>query len=104
MVIKDFETFVVANPPPRFGGRYFIFVKLVTDTGIVGYGEVYCATFSAATVETMLKDTAERYAVGHDPFHVETLWRRVYGSAITCDLMFLWWACCRPLRWHAGTS
>jgi galactonate dehydratase len=80
MVIKDFETFVVANPPPRVGGRYFIFVKLVTDTGIVGYGEVYCATFSAATVETMLKDTAERYAVGHDPFHVETLWRRVYGS------------------------
>jgi len=50
MVIKEFETFVVANPPPRFGGRYFIFVKLVTDTGIVGYGEVYCATFSAETV------------------------------------------------------
>ena len=80
MLIKEFETFVVANPPPRFGGRYFIFVKLVTDTGIVGYGEVYCATFSAATVEAMLRDTAERYAVGHDPFHIETLWRRVYGS------------------------
>ena len=80
MLIKDFETFVVANPPPRFGGRYFVFVKLVTDTGIVGYGEVYCATFSARTVETMLKDTAERYVIGHDPFHIETLWRRVYGS------------------------
>jgi galactonate dehydratase len=80
MVVTDFETFVVANPPPRFGGRYFIFVKLVTDTGIVGYGEVYCATFSAGTVETMLKDTAERYVIGHDPFHIETLWRRVYGS------------------------
>ncbi|MDG1216376.1 MAG: mandelate racemase/muconate lactonizing enzyme family protein, partial [Luminiphilus sp.] len=80
MVIKEFETFVVANPPPRFGGRYFIFIKLVTDTGIVGYGEVYCATFSATTVESMLQDTAERYAVGHDPFHIETLWRRVYGS------------------------
>ncbi len=80
MLIKEFETFVVANPPPRFGGRYFIFVKLVTDTGIVGYGEVYCATFSAATLEAMLRDTAERYAVGHDPFHIETLWRRVYGS------------------------
>jgi galactonate dehydratase len=80
MVVTDFETFVVANPPPRFGGRYFIFVKLVTDTGIVGYGEVYCATFSAGTVETMLKDTAERYVIGHDPFHIERLWRRVYGS------------------------
>ncbi|MEK9656170.1 MAG: mandelate racemase/muconate lactonizing enzyme family protein, partial [Halieaceae bacterium] len=80
MLIKEFETFVVGNPPPRFGGRYFIFVKLVTDTGITGYGEVYCATFSAATVEAMLRDTAERYAVGHDPFRIETLWRRVYGA------------------------
>ena len=80
MLITDFETFVVANPPPRFGGRYFIFVKLVTDSGIVGYGEVYCATFSAQTVEGMLRDTAERFAVGHDPFHIEKLWRRVYGA------------------------
>ena len=80
MVIKEFETFVVANPPPRFGGRYFIFVKLVTDTGIVGYGEVYCATFSAETVEVMLRDTAERFVLGHDPFHIERLWRRIYGA------------------------
>jgi len=80
MVIKEFETFIVANPPPRFGGRYFIFVKLVTDTGIVGYGEVYCATFSAETVEVMLRDTAERFVVGHDPFHIERLWRRIYGA------------------------
>ena len=83
MIIKDFETFVVGNPPPRFGGRYFIFVKLVTDTGIIGYGEVYCATCSAHTVEAMLKDTAERYVVGHDPFHIERLWRRVYGAGYT---------------------
>lgn len=83
MLIKEFETFVVANPPPRFGGRYFIFVKLVTDTGIVGYGEVYCATFGAHTVEAMLRDTAERFIVGHDPFHIEKLWRSVYGSGYT---------------------
>jgi len=83
MLIKEFETFVVANPPPRFGGRYFIFIKLVTDTGIVGYGEVYCATFSAHTVEAMLKDTAERFIIGHDPFHIEKLWRSVYGAGYT---------------------
>lgn len=83
MLIKEFETFVVANPPPRFGGRYFIFIKLVTDTGIVGYGEVYCATFSAHTVEAMLKDTAQRFIIGHDPFHIEKLWRSVYGAGYT---------------------
>ena len=80
MIIKDFETFVVGNPPPRFGGRYFIFVKLVTDCGVVGYGEAYCATFGAKTVEAMLRDTAERFVVGRDPFHIEALWRSIYGA------------------------
>jgi L-alanine-DL-glutamate epimerase-like enolase superfamily enzyme len=80
VIIKDFDTFVVGNPPPRFGGRYFIFVKLVTDSGVVGYGEAYCATFGAKTVEAMLRDTAERFVVGRDPFHIEALWRSVYGS------------------------
>ena len=80
MIIKDFETFIVGNPPPRFGGRYFIFVKLVTDSGVVGYGEAYCATFGAKTVEAMLRDTAERFVVGRDPFHIEALWRSIYGA------------------------
>ena len=35
--IKDVKTFVVGNPPPQTGGRYFIFVKLTTDGGVVGY-------------------------------------------------------------------
>ena len=83
MKIKYYESFVVGNPPPHFGGRYFIFVKLTTDTGIVGYGEVYCATFSADTVADMLDDTAERFVVGHDPFHIEKLWRNVYGAGYT---------------------
>lgn len=34
MKIADFKTFVVGNPPPGYGGRYFIFVKLTTDSGI----------------------------------------------------------------------
>ncbi len=29
----DCEVFVVGNPPPGFGGRYFIFVKLATNDG-----------------------------------------------------------------------
>ncbi|MCU0791047.1 MAG: mandelate racemase/muconate lactonizing enzyme family protein, partial [Nitratireductor sp.] len=45
MHIQTVETFVVGNPPPQIGGRYFIFVKLVTNTGVVGYGEAYNATF-----------------------------------------------------------
>ena len=44
MKITDVKTFVVANPPPQIGGRYFLFVKLTTDSGVVGYGEAYNAT------------------------------------------------------------
>ena len=83
MKIADYKTFVVGNPPPRKGGRYFIFVKLVTDTGVVGYGEIYSATFSADVVAKMAADTIERFAIGHDPFHAEKLFRSVYGAGYT---------------------
>ena len=50
MKIASWETFVVGNPPPSEGGNYFIFVKLVTDDGIVGLGEASGA--GAATSAT----------------------------------------------------
>jgi len=83
MKIREFRTFVVGNPPPHFGGRYFIFVKLTTDDGIEGIGEVYAATFGPHVVARMIEDVCERHAVGVDPFHIEALWRRVYGSGYT---------------------
>lgn len=83
MKLQDLETFVVGNPPPHYGGRYFIFVKLTTDTGITGVGEVYTATFGPHVVESMIKDVFERHVLGADPFHIERLWRRVYGRGYT---------------------
>ena len=80
MKIVDCKTWVVANPPPHFGGRYFIFVKLVTDGGVTGYGEVYAATFSPRVIAAMIEDVAARFVIGGDPFAIEKLWRRVYGS------------------------
>jgi len=80
MRIAGARTFVVGNPPPHFGGRYFIFLKLVTDDGIEGVGEVYTATFGAHTVARMVEDVCERHVIGADPFRIETLWRNVYGQ------------------------
>ena len=79
MKIKDLKTFVVGNPPPHFGGRYFIFLKLITDDGIEGVGEVYCATFAPHVIVKMIEDVFERHVEGSDPFHIEKLWRNVYG-------------------------
>ena len=83
MKIAEVETFVVANQWPYYGGHYFIFVKLVTDDGIVGYGEVYTATFSGDVVARMTEDVAERWFIGQDPFHIEQMWRNAYGSGYT---------------------
>ena len=32
MKVTDVRTFVVSNPPPSFGGTWFLFVKLTTDS------------------------------------------------------------------------
>ena len=79
MRITELETFVVGNPPPHSGGRYFIFLKLVTEDGIEGLGEVYAATFGPETVAAMIEDVFERHVVDMDPFRIERLWRNVYG-------------------------
>jgi 2-dehydro-3-deoxyphosphogalactonate aldolase len=80
MRITDLKTFVVGNPPPHFGGRYFVFLKLVTDGGIEGVGEVYGVPFGPQVVARMIEDVFGRYVQGADPFRIERLWRVVYSA------------------------
>ena len=83
MKLTGIETFVVGNPPPHFGGRYFVFVKLTTACGISGLGEAYCVPFDPHLVAKMIEDVFARYAQGRDPHDIEALWRRVYSSGFT---------------------
>ena len=83
MQINNMKVFVVGNPPPHHGGRYFIFLKLFTDNGIEGVGEVYCSTFHPQVVEKMIVDVFERHVQGMNPFRIEHLWRSVYGRGYT---------------------
>ena len=83
MLIDAVETFVVGNPPPSFGGRYFVFVKLTTDDGLVGYGEAYAATFRPHVIAAAIEDLADQLLIGHDPHHVERFWRRSYSRGFT---------------------
>ena len=80
MEIVDFKTFVVGNPPPSFGGRYWVFLKLVTDSGVVGYGEAYSLPFHPRVVSQMIEDVCVRHVVGSDPFRIEELWRIIYSA------------------------
>ena len=80
MKIVELKTWVVGNPPPHFGGRYFIFLQITTDTGLQGIGEVYAATFGPKTVVRMIEDVFARRVLDRDPFQIEKLWRDIYSS------------------------
>jgi galactonate dehydratase len=81
--IADLRTFVVGTPPPHHGGAYWIFVKLVTDTGLEGVGEVYGVPFAPSVVVSMIEDVVARQVLGADPFAIEQLTRRIYSSNYT---------------------
>jgi L-alanine-DL-glutamate epimerase-like enolase superfamily enzyme len=83
MKLRDLEIFVVGTPPPGWGGRYFIFVKLVADNGIVGYGEVYAAAVGPAAMQAVIRDVFERHMAGENPENIELMFRRAYSSGFT---------------------
>ena len=83
MKLTDIQTFVVGNPPPHFGGRYFVFVKLTTDGNVSGIGEAYCVPFDPHLVARMIEDMFDRYVRGTDPHDIETMWRRIYSAGFT---------------------
>ena len=83
MTLKDIKTFVVGNPPPHYGGRYFVFVKLITNQKVEGIGEAYCVPFHPDLVAKMLEDVFDRYLRGEDPHNIEKMWRRVYSAGFT---------------------
>jgi L-alanine-DL-glutamate epimerase-like enolase superfamily enzyme len=83
MQLDNVEVFVVGNPPPGFGGRYFVILKLTTVCGVEGVGEVYAATFGPKVIAAMIEDVFTRRFAGRDPFRIESIWREVYGSGFT---------------------
>ena len=83
MKLTDIQTFVVGNPPPHFGGRYFVFVKLTTDGNVSGIGEAYCVPFDPHLVARMIEDMFDRYVRGTDPHDIEVMWRRIYSAGFT---------------------
>lgn len=80
MKLQQIRTFVVGNPPPHHGGRYFVFVTLTTADAVAGIGEAYGVPFHPHQVAHLLQDVFARYLEGEDPHDIERIWRRVYSS------------------------
>ncbi len=88
MRILDLKTHVLSTPldePFAFAmgwvhRRSALIVELITDDGVIGWGEALChglqpPEIAAAIVQTALKPVV----VGEDPFDVEVLWERMYN-------------------------
>ncbi len=80
MRVREIKTYVVGNPPPHRGGRNWVFLKLLTDEGIAGFGEAYAVPVDPRAAARLIEDVGERLVVGADPFQVERLWRTLYSS------------------------
>ena len=83
MKLDSIDSFVVGNPNPGIGGRYFIFIKLTTQCGISGYGEIYNASFGPHLVAAMAEEVFAQEMAGEDPFQIEKIWRRVYSRGFS---------------------
>ncbi|MCT4610503.1 MAG: mandelate racemase/muconate lactonizing enzyme family protein [Pelagimonas sp.] len=83
MKLQDLDIIITAPPAPGWGGRYWILVKLTTDTGITGWGECYASSVGPQAMEHVIHDLFERYFAGENPENIERLFRRCYSSGFT---------------------
>lgn len=83
MKLQDLDIIVTAPPAPGWGGRYWILVKLTTDTGITGWGECYAASVGPEAMTHVIRDVFERYFLNENPENVERMFRKTYSSGFT---------------------
>jgi L-alanine-DL-glutamate epimerase-like enolase superfamily enzyme len=83
MRLIDLDVIVTAPPAPGWGGRYWILVKLRTDTGLVGWGECYASSVGPEAMTHVIRDVFERHMQGENPEDIELMFRKVYSSGFT---------------------
>ena len=83
MKLADLDVIVTSPPAPGWGGRYWILVKVTSDTGVVGWGECYASTVGPVAMEAVIRDVFERHMAGENPENIELMFRRVYSSGFT---------------------
>src|SRR5271165_3019165 len=82
MKITGARTFPIETPAPHRGGRVWLVVRLDTDNGIRGYGELFLAgmIFRPRVILDMINDVVDQVLIGHDPYNIESLFTKIYDS------------------------
>lgn len=83
MKLDTLEIFAIAPPPPGWGGRYWLIVRVSTDTGLTGLGEVYAAGVGPEAMKAVIGDVFTRHMQGCAPADIEKMFRRAYSSGFT---------------------
>jgi len=83
MKLKDLDIIITAPPAPGWGGRYWILVKLTTDTGLIGWGECYASSIGPNAMHAVIEDVFARHMAGQSPENIELMFRRAYSSGFT---------------------
>ena len=83
MKLADLEVIVTAPPAPGWGGRYWLLVKVTTDTGVTGWGECYASSVGPDAMAAVIRDLFERHMVEEHPENIELMFRRAYSSGFT---------------------
>ena len=83
MRITGVETIVVRPPAGTRGGALWTFVKLLTDTGIVGWGEVQMsantgAAYGPRSLAGLVQDLCDAALIGEEPSRISWLMQQLY--------------------------
>ena len=81
LINADIHTIKV--PFPHRGGGYFLFVKLITDEGLYGWGEVAVSQAFFPMLDSyrrLMQGLFDRYLAGRDPMRREAILKDLYGS------------------------
>lgn len=78
MKVTNVTPYVIKIRTNARGGVYWFLVKVETDAGITGWGEIYWNSFNPELYKKMVMAIAEEYLIGQDPFNIEKFFLRVF--------------------------
>jgi len=83
MKLTKATPYVIRTQPPNYGGYFWYFVRLETDSGLVGWGET-AVLFSLFRLERAFEQLVEgafaRYLDGRDPMNRDALNKVMYAG------------------------
>ena len=86
MKVTELKTIVVEAEKPYIGGKYFLFLELLTDEGIVGIGErIAGSSYSNRLSDlksqvNLIEEFVGQFVIGQNPLNIELIWGKMYGT------------------------